>query len=77
MSAGCRCRLGGANLGYTFVGPGMSLPGTHISVPAPGHLAANHPLRDEISQLLDYVRTGDGRLATLSPELKTSETRSS
>jgi hypothetical protein len=76
MSAGCRCRLGGANLRHTFVDPGMSLPGTHIPVHAPGHLAATHLLRDGISQMLDYVRTGDGRLATLSPELKSSESRS-
>jgi hypothetical protein len=54
----------------------MSLPGTHIPVHAPGHLAATHLLRDGISQMLDYVRTGDGRLATLSPELKSSESRS-
>jgi len=57
---------------------GMSLPGTHIPIYAPEHLAETKPdyilvlpwnLRDEITKQLEYVRSWGGQLVFPIPEL--------
>jgi 2-polyprenyl-3-methyl-5-hydroxy-6-metoxy-1,4-benzoquinol methylase len=57
---------------------GKFLPGTHIPIYAPGHLAETKPdyilvlpwnLRTEISRQLEYVRSWDARLVFPIPEL--------
>jgi len=58
---------------------GKFLPGTHIPIYAPEHLAETKPdyililpwnLRDEISQQLDYVRSWGGRMVIPIPRLE-------
>jgi C-methyltransferase C-terminal domain/Methyltransferase domain len=58
---------------------GKFLPGTHIPIYAPEHLAATRPdyvlvlpwnLREEITEQLDYVRSWGGRLVFPIPELE-------
>jgi C-methyltransferase C-terminal domain len=70
-------------LQYTFdrspAKQGKYLPGTHIPIFAPEHLAETRPdyilvlpwnLRDEISAQLDYVRSWGARLVFPIPELE-------
>lgn len=58
---------------------GMFLPGTHIPIYAPEHLAETRPdyvlvlpwnLREELSEQLNYVRAWGGRLVFPIPELE-------
>jgi C-methyltransferase C-terminal domain/Putative zinc binding domain/Methyltransferase domain len=61
---------------------GKFLPGTHIPIHAPEHLAETNPdfvlvlpwnLRDEISQQLQYIRSWGARLVVPIPELEIIE----
>jgi hypothetical protein len=58
---------------------GKVLPGTHIPIYAPEHLAETRPdyvlvlpwnLRDEISQQLEHIRAWGGQLIVPIPELE-------
>src|SRR3984957_12529482 len=77
------CGIRGDLLSYTVdrspVKQGMFLPGTHIPIYAPDRLSGTKPdlilvlpwnLRTEITEQLEYVRSGGGRLVFPIPELE-------